>query len=179
MSKRTSKADVDSATISKLKKYLSSLDPEKVEKRKKYAQKPQVKSRRKELNAERRLLWNVLTKMVVDGYMYDKDGNQFAIYVNRVITDNNSKFYFMDNERKIESTSYTDYIDLLSKEYKTPTLAKKDKLFQEYLSKFIEGDPIVIDKVSKKRVYTESEDPSIQHIREILREQTKGLSDDE
>lgn len=179
MSKRSSKNDPDTVAINKLKKYIASHDPSRIEKRKQYAQNPQVKNRRKELNAERRLMWNVITKLMMDGKCYDESGKQYSIYINRVITDANSTFYSLDDNRNIITSTYLDKMDLISKPYKAPSHNKKDEVYEEYLSKFMEGDPQILEQVSKKRVYTESSDPTIDQIRKILLEQNKESSDEE
>jgi hypothetical protein len=179
MSKRSSKEDVDTAALNKLKKYINSLDQTKIEKRKSYAKDPRVKERRKELNGERRLMWNVLTKLISDGKCFDKDGNPYSIHTNRVITQANKTFYFLNDDRNLVTSTYSDDIDLVQKPYKSPGPSKKDEAFEDLLNKFIDGDPTIIEKVSKKRIYTESSDPTVQKIREKLLQQNKDSSDKE
>jgi hypothetical protein len=161
----------DKALLTKLRKYISSKDPETIQKRKMYANDPKVKKRRKELNQERRYMHCILTKMLDNGELYDKEGHELKLYNNRVIIPSLKKYIYLDGDYRIVTGGYKDEIELMMMPYCSPYGKHSDEQFKDLLQKFVEGDPEITAAVAKKRIITEEEDPNINNLREIIRGQ--------
>lgn len=178
---KTSRRDYERRPLNRLKRFTKSYDPEHVAKRQKYAAQEGVKQRRQELNRQRRALSRALITLLKNGELLLKGGVvsedvvPLALSYNKIVMKDSKNFAQLSKD-KIYWYPYKDEVDLASDfKVENNVETEEDKEFKVLLSKFLNGDPEVMNMLSKKKVTTESTPTDYEKIRSILKEKTVGF----
>lgn len=160
-------------TATKFIRYVNSLNPESVKKKKDYAAIPDVITRRKELNQKRNVENRILRTLIKNGMIYDKEGNCIDRIGGIVCVPDKKCYYQINKKGEIKELTYEHDLDLeeILPVDKTPDA--NDIEFNELCRKLSEGDPEIIDMISNKRKIVTVKNPIVSNL-EIIKEEVRN-----
>ena len=159
----------------KLIRFVNSLNENVVKKKKEYAAQENVKQRRWVLNKQRNFRYKVLFTLAKNNELYDKEGNPIKCIGGVICVPNQKIYYQINKKNQIKKISYTEDLELQEKLPYDDTPDPNEVKYLELCKKFVEGDPEVLELISRKKVLTTVNNPILENLQDIKEQVKKRL----